>query len=272
MFCKILRNPQAIIGLSMISVVLCAAIFAPALAPNNPNEMDIMNLYAAPSAAYPLGTDEMGRCILSRLIFGARASMSLALPSLVLLAVFSTLAATVCAYSGGIADRIFDICSNIFMAFPPFLIAATLVGTFESNRVGIVLSIVFAMWVWSARIVRTYVLAEKDKPYVTTCRMSGCGEARIIFRHIIPNILPHLIVYFSTSLAGLVIMISSYAFLGIGLEAGTAEWGAMFINAKQFIFSHAELLFYPGLCILFAAAGFNMFGEALRDICQPKEG
>lgn len=268
---KILRKPQAVIGLLMIALVLFAALFAPMLAPHDPNEMNIMNLYDKPSAEYPLGTDEMGRCILSRLICGARASMALALPSLLFLVVFSTAIAAVCAYAGGVLDKIFDIVSNIFMAFPPFLIAATLVGTFESDHTNIVLSIVIAMWVWSARIIRTFVLSEKNKPYITTCRMSGCGETRILFLHVVPNILPHLIVYFSTGLAGIIIMISSYAFLGMGLDTGTAEWGAMFVNAKQLIFSHAELLIYPGMCILFAAAGFNLFGEALRDICQPKE-
>ena len=117
-----------------------------------------------------------------------------------------------------------------------------------------------------------FFLREKQKPYVITCRMSGCSELRIIFRHIIPNVLPHLLVIFSTGLSSIIIMISSYAFLGLGLEAGTAEWGAMFVNAKQLIFSQPQLLVYPGLCILFTAGGFNLFGEALRDIYAPREG
>ena len=143
---------------------------------------------------------------------------------------------------------------------------------FESKVTSIILSIVIAMWVWNARVVRTHVLRERSQPYVITCRMSGCSELRIVFRHIIPNILPHLLVIYSTGLSSIIIMISSYAFLGLGLETGTAEWGAMFVNANKLLFSHPELLVYPGLCILFAAAGFNLFGEALRDLCAPKEG
>ena len=135
-----------------------------------------------------------------------------------------------------------------------------------------ILSIVIAMWVWNARVVRTHVLRERNQPYVITCRMSGCSELRIVFRHIIPNILPHLLVLYSTGLSSIIIMISSYAFLGLGLETGTAEWGAMFVNANKLMFSHPQFLVYPGLCILFAAAGFNLFGEALRDICAPREG
>jgi peptide/nickel transport system permease protein len=198
--------------------------------------------------------------------------LSIALPTLLLLAIISTVIATLCAYLGGIVDRVFEVVSNIFMAFPPFLVAITLVGLFESKVTSIILSIVIAMWVWNARVVRTHVLRERSQPYVITCRMSGCSELRIVFRHIIPNILPHLLVIYSTGLSSIIIMISSYAFLGLGLETGTAEWGAMFVNANKLMFSHPELLVYPGLCILFAAAGFNLFGEALRDLCAPKEG
>ncbi|MFQ7748430.1 MAG: ABC transporter permease subunit [Eubacteriales bacterium] len=144
-------------------------------------------------------------------------------------------------------------------------------GLFESKAASIVLSIVIAMWVWNARVAHPCA-SGAESAYVITCRMSGCSELRIVFRHIIPNILPHLLVLYSTGLSSIIIMISSYAFLGLGLETGTADWGAMFVNANKLMFSHPQFLVYPGLCILFAAAGFNLFGEALRDICAPREG
>ena len=269
---KILRKPQALIGIAMMLTVFAVMIFAPAFAPNDPGKVNIMQKFAEPCKQYPLGTDDMGRCIASRLICGARVSMSIALPTIVAIAVISVLLAAVCSYIGGIVDKLFVIVSNIFMALPPFLVAMTLVGLFESKALSIVISIVVAMWVWNAQVVRTYVLREKSKPYIITCRMSGCSELRIILRHIIPNIFPQLLVLYSTGLSGVIIMISSYAFLGLGLETGTAEWGAMLVNANKLIFSHPELIVYPGLCILFAAAGFNLFGEALRDICDPREG
>ena len=267
-----MHRPQAVLGLAMMLLVFLVMLLAPVFAPNDPMQLNVAHSFAPPDAQYPLGTDELGRCILSRLIYGARASLSIALPTLLLLAVISTVVATLCAYIGGVLDRIFEVVSNIFMAFPPFLVAITLVGLFESKAASIVLSIVIAMWVWNARVVRTHVLRERNQPYVITCRMSGCSELRIVFRHIIPNILPHLLVLYSTGLSSIIIMISSYAFLGLGLETGTAEWGAMFVNANKLMFSHPQFLVYPGLCILFAAAGFNLFGEALRDICAPREG
>ena len=269
---KIMHCPQAVLGLAMMLLVFLVMLLAPVFAPNNPMQLNVAHSFAPPDAQYPLGTDELGRCVPSRLIYGARASLSIALPTLLLLAVISIVVATLCAYIGGALDRIFEVVSNIFMAFPPFLVAITLVGLFESKAVSIVLSIVIAMWVWNARVVRTHVLRERNQSYVITCRMSGCSELRIVFRHIIPNILPHLLVLYSTGLSSIIIMISSYAFLGLGLETGTAEWGAMFINANKLMFSHPQFLVYPGLCILFAAAGFNLFGEALRDICAPREG
>ena len=184
---KILHKPQALLGLAMMLIVFFVVAFAPFIAPHDPSELNVAHALSAPDSEYPLGTDEMGRCVFSRLLYGARSSMSIALPSLIILALVSTVVATVCAYLGGVLDRIFDVVSNIFMAFPPFLVAITLVGLFESKVFSIILSIVIAMWVWNARVVRTYVLREKQKPYVITCRMSGCSELRIIFRHIIPN-------------------------------------------------------------------------------------
>lgn len=159
---KILHKPQALLGLAMMLIVFFVVAFAPFIARHDPSELNVAHALSAPDSEYPLGTDEMGRCVFSRLLYGARSSMSIALPSLIILALVSTVVATVCAYLGGVLDRIFDVVSNIFMAFPPFLVAITLVGLFESKVFSIILSIVIAMWVWNARVVRTYVLREKQ--------------------------------------------------------------------------------------------------------------
>lgn len=268
---KIFHNTQAVIGLIMILGVLIIACIAPQIAPNSPTETNIMQVFAKSSHQYPLGTDEVGRCIFSRLIFGARNSLSISIPTLLLLAFISTAIATTCAYIGGILDRVFSIVIDILMAFPPMLIAITLVGSWGQGYMSIAISLIASMWVWFARIIRTFVLIEKNKPYITACRISGCPDRYIVFSHILPNILPHLVVYFSTGIAGIIITISSYAFLGFGFEVGTPEWGAMFSGASPYLFTHPALVIYPGLCILFTAAGFNLFGEALRDIVSPEE-
>lgn len=268
---KIRRNPQAMTGLAMITAILLAALLAPLLAPNDPTAVNIANTYAKASAQYPLGTDEMGRCVLSRLLFGARYSLGIAVPTLVLLAVFSTVVSTACAYIGGRTDRVFSAVCDVFMAFPPLLIAVTLIGSLGHGITNIIISIVFSMWVWFAKIVRTFVLQEKSKEYVTACRVAGCSDLQIVAGHILPNVLPQLIVYFSTGIASIVLTVSGYAFLGFGFETGTPEWGAMFSQASSYLYSHPMLIVYPGLCIIFTTAGFNLFGEALRDIISPEE-
>jgi peptide/nickel transport system permease protein len=257
--------------MSMILFIVLAAAFAPNLAPNDPNGIDIYNRFAEPNDRYPLGTDEMGRCILSRLLYGAANSMSIATPALIILMVFSTVLSVTCSYAGGLADKVFNVVCNIFMAFPPILVAVTLVGSLGQGYRSIVISLLFSMWVWYARVIRTYVLQEKGKDYIIACRVSGCGDTKILLRHIFPNILPHLIVYFSTGIASIILTISIFAFLGLGFATGTAEWGSMFSNAANYLQSHPLRLLYPGLCIVFAAAGFNLFGEALRDILAKDE-
>ena len=128
------------------------------------------------------------------------------------------------------------------------------------------------MWAWFARTVRSYAAAEMGKEYITAARISGCGTAGLIFRHLIPNILPQCIVYVSTGVASAIIMISSFSFLGLGLPEGTAEWGAMMNEARTGLYSHPEMLVYPGICILITAGGFNLFGEALRDALTSEGG
>lgn len=263
---KIINRPQAILGLILIVFIGIAAIFAPLLAPHSPKAINIMNAYVSPCSNFPLGTDEMGRCIFSRILYGAQNSLSIAVPTLILLAFFSTFTAMFCTYAGGIIDHIFSIICNIFMAFPPLIMAITLVGSLGQGFWSIVISILLSQWAWFAKVTRTFVVREKNKDYIIACKISGCTDRQILFHHILPGILPHLIVYYSTGIASIVLTISSYAFLGLGFPTGTPEWGAMLSNAMIYLQNAPQLLVYPGICIIVTAAGFNLFGEALRDI------
>ena len=269
---EILKNKQAVIGLIMMFVVAFIAVFAPFIAVNNPEEISPAQKFARFSGRYPLGADQLGRCVFSRLIYGARYSLGIAIPVLLILAVISTFLGTVSAYIGGRFDRIFSIFCDIFMAFPPLLVVLSLVGALGQGILNIMIAVIFSMWVWFARVIRSYVLMEKKKGYVTASKIVGCSDIQIITRHIIPNILPAFIVYFSTGVAGIILMISGFSFLGLGIEAGVPEWGAMLSSAKPYLYSRPLLLIYPGIFILFTAAGFNLFGEALRDIISPEGG
>ena len=252
---KLLKRPQAIIGLCLIAIVIVIAIAAPAFSPHDPELVNLSQKYAQPDAEYPLGTDQLGRCTLSRLLYGARYSIGISLPVLLILSVIGLIVGTFSA----------------FIAFPSLIIAIAVIGVLGNGLQNIAVSVVIATWAWFVRVVRSYSVQEMGKDYILAARISGCNTGKLVFRHLIPNILPQFLVYVSTGVASSIIMVSSFAFLGLGLPSGTPEWGAMLNDARTALYSHPELLIYPGLCIFVTAAGFNLFGEALRDILTPEE-
>jgi peptide/nickel transport system permease protein len=268
---KILRDKQAMIGLIMMLLVTAAAVFAPAIAPNDPNEINAFDKFQPGSPVFPLGTDHLGRCVLSRLIFGARYSLSISFPILLALGAIGLTLGTTAAYIGGQAEGIFLTVCDIFMAFPSLVIVISLTGALGQGVRIILISVVFSMWVWYAKIIRTYAAIEMSKDYIMASKISGCGGLGIIIRHIVPNILPQCIVLLCTGIASMILMISGFSFLGLGFAPGTPEWGAMLNQAKSSFYTHPELVIYPGLCVLITAAGFNLFGEALRDMIAPAE-
>jgi len=267
---SILKSPQAVLGLLLILAVLTAAVFCPALAPHDPEEANLLMKYAPPCEEYPLGADELGRCELSRLLYGARYSMGISLPVLVILAFLGLFLGTLSACGGEVLDHILTFVCDVFLSFPQLVIAIAIIGILGAGVRSIILAIVVAMWAWFARMVRSYAVLEMGKDYILSARLAGCGTLRLIFLHLIPNILPQFLVYLSTGVASSIIMVSGFAFLGLGLPPGTAEWGAMLNSARTAMFSHPEMLVYPGACILIAAAGFNLFGEALRDLLEDR--
>ena len=267
----LLKNKQALIGLALILFVSTIAVFAPLIAPNAPNKIDVLSKFLPASPEYPLGTDQLGRCVLSRLIYGARYSLGVAVPTLLALGAIGLALGTMAAYIGGRFERVFLAICDIFMAFPPLIVVLSLVGALGQGIGIIVAAVIFSMWVWYAKIIRTYAGIEKAKDYIMASKIAGCSGPRIVLHHIIPNILPQCIVLMSTGIASFVLMVSGFSFLGLGFEAGTPEWGAMLNQARSSFYSHPSLVLYPGVCILITAAGFNLFGEALRDIISPGE-
>lgn len=268
---KILKNPQAIIGLVLIVLLCTVAFLAPILAPNDPTIVNPGIRYQEPNAQYLLGTDQLGRCELSRLLYGARASLGLALPTLIILGGISLLLGTLSACRKGWLDRVVTALYNIFIAFPSLIIAAAIIGALGNGLENLVISVVISMWARFTQLIRTYALTELSKDYITAAKVAGCGTTKIMFRYVIPNIMPQFLVYFSTGVASAILTVSSFAFLGLGLPSGTAEWGMMLSDAQSALYSHPEFLIYPGVCILVASAGFNLFGEALRDVLQPED-
>jgi peptide/nickel transport system permease protein len=259
------RKIQGIIGLALIAIFIALAIAAPLLAPNNPNTTNISMKNAAPSAEYPLGCDQMGRCELSRLLYGARYSLGLSIPALVLLAAVSLFIGCYSSYKGGMIDEIVRLLCDIFMAFPLIVIAMALVSAVDNSVISIIAAVGISMTAWFLRMVRSYAKTECGKEYVESAGISGASELRIVLKHLIPNVLPQFVVYFTTGIATAILSVSSFAFLGVGLIAGTPEWGAMLNEARNSIYTNPGLIVYPGICLIVCCAGFNLLGEGLRD-------
>ncbi len=205
---RILRNPQASIGLVLILLLAVAALFAPLLAPHDPGLIDPTLKYRPPGVEYPLGTDQLGRCEWSRLLYGARASLGLALPALLILGGVGLLLGTLTACVGGPVDRVVTAVSQVFIAFPTLIIAAAIIGILGDGLHNIVWAVVISMWARFTQLVRTYTLTELGRDYITAAQISGCGLGGLIFRHILPNILPQFLVYFSTGVASAILTVS----------------------------------------------------------------
>lgn len=271
MFGKTLRNPQALIGLVLIALLCLVAVFAPLLAPHPSDEINPSARFAEPSWEYPLGGDQLGRCEFSRLLYGAQLSLGIAIPTVLALTAAGLLVGSIAAYKGGWWDRILTVVCDVFIAFPALVIAVSLIGAFGNSVAVVLVSAAVSLWAWYARMARIYCKREAAKDYVLSARVAGASDGSIVLRHIIPNALPQYMVYACTGVAGVILMVSGFSFLGIGLPPGTAEWGAMMNEARSSLYSYPLLIIWPGAFVFAAAAGFTLFGEAMRDVLTPED-
>ena len=275
---KIWRNPQAVIGLGLIVLICAVAILAPLLAPHAPDEVNPLMKYQAPSADYPLGTDQLGRCELSRLLYGARASLGLALPILILLGGIGLILGMMTACIGGWFDRVVTGISQVFIAFPTLIIAVAIIGVLGNGLQNIIWAVVISMWARFMQLIRTYAKTELGRDYIVAARVSGCGMWQLIVHHLIPNILPQFLVYFSTGAASAILTVSSFSFLGLGLPSGTAEWGAMLEEAGAVILlgqsGSGKTMTCRAILGLLNGSAFQVNGEIFfdnRSLLQLKE-
>ena len=240
---KVLRNPQAVVGLSLVVLVLAVALFAPAMAPNDPELVDLSLKFSESSRDYPLGADALGRCVFSRLLYGARYSMGMSLPILALLAVVGLIFGTLSVCAGKTVNTVLDFICDTFIALPQLVVGIAVIGLLGDGFENVVIAILVGMWAWFARMVRAYAVVEIGKPYILAARIAGCGPLKLVFHHLIPNIMPQFLVFLSTGIGTSILMVSTFAFLGLGLPEGTSEWGAMLEDASAHLYKHPEMLF-----------------------------
>jgi len=265
------HNPLAAIGVALVILFVLCAIFAPWIAPHDPAHIDLPTRLTRPGASHWCGTDELGRDICSRLIYGARISMLVG--SCVVLASLSLglVIGSIAGYYGGRIDRFVNIVlMNAFLSFPGILLAIAFVAFRGPGIFNLVLALSLGGWVGYARLVRAQVLATREKEFVEAARALGATDARVIVRHILPNIIQPVIVQAAIGMAGAILAEATMSFLGLGVPPPTASWGAMLNDARAHLFDAPHLVLFPAVAVMLAVLSFNFIGDALRDLLDPR--
>lgn len=268
---RFFKNKMAVGCTGLILLIALLGIFAPLIAPNNPFETNILRKFAPASLQYPLGTDQLGRCVLSRMIYGIRPTLGLA--GLTMLGTISlgALMGILAGYFRGIAEEVIMRTVDVMLSFPSQIMVFAVVALLGINVQNVILANIFIKWAWYARMIRTGVMQYRDKNFVLFSRCVGMPERYILFRHLLPSITADLAVLSSLDIGWAIINISTLSFLGLGVQAPTPEWGAMLNEAKEVLTSNPVQMLVPGIAIVILVSCFNLLGDALRDVLDPKE-
>jgi peptide/nickel transport system permease protein len=253
-------------------MALGAAILAPVLAPFDPSEQQLEHSLEGPSRGHLLGLDALGRDVLSRLVHGARVSVGVGLTVVLLAGALGTLVGSVSGYLGGRADAFLMRVSDVFMAFPGILLAIALVAVLGPALRHVVLALVMIGWVGYARLVRAQVLQVREEEFVTAARSVGIRAGAILVKHILPNVLPMLLVQASLGMAGAILAEAGLSFLGLGIQPPTPSWGAMINAGRGHLLDAPHLALFPGIAILVTVMGLNFLGDGLVDYLDPRGG
>ena len=259
------KNVRLILSLALLSVILLSGIFAPWIAPYDPNETNMRVRLQGPSMEHPLGTDSLGRDMLSRVLYGGRASILIALAATVLSMAFGMLLGVLGGYFGGVLDWSITAVANIFQGLPGTCLMIAIVGVLGTGVPNLLLALVLTNWAGFSRIVRTETLRIREEAYIEGMRALGAGSGRLIWRHIVPNMMSNIVVLFTTRVGRCVLSIAALSYLGLGIKPPTPDWSVMISDARMNYRSAPHLIIVPGLCIFLLLFSINMLGDALRD-------
>lgn len=265
------HNPLAAAGLLLVAVFVIFALFAPWIAPQDPASIHLAGRLTGPSHAHWLGNDELGRDILSRVIYGARISMLVGSCVVATSLALGLIIGSIAGYYGGAIDRFVNVVlMNAFLSFPGILLAIAFVAFRGPGIFNLVLALSLGGWVGYARLVRGQVLAAKEREFVEAARALGASDLRILVRHILPNIIQPVIVQAAIGMAGAILAEATMSFLGLGVPPPTASWGTMLNDGRAHLFDAPHLVLFPALAVMLAVLSFNFIGDALRDYLDPR--
>lgn len=266
----LLRSPLTVIGLAIILMFVLSAVFAPLLAPMDPTQQILSQRLKPPSAGHWLGMDQLGRDVLSRLLFGAPISLTVGLVVVGSASTLGTLVGLIAGYARGTVDELLMRLTDVFFAFPPLILAMAIAGALGPSLNNAMIAIAAVTWPVYARLVRGQVLSLREREFIVAAFSIGASTPRILSRHLLPNALAPILVQASFDMGGAILSAAGLSFIGFGARPPTPEWGVMISEGSKFFSTQPWLSFFPGLAILLTVAAFNLIGDGLRDAFDPR--
>ncbi len=264
-------NGLAMVGLITVLVMIAASLAAPLIAPQDPTAQDLAGRLAPPSAAHWLGTDELGRDLFSRVLYGGRITLGMVVAVVALVAPLGLAVGSVAGYLGGFVDRVLMRVTDVFLAFPRLVLALAFVAALRPGITSAIIAIALTAWPPYARLARADTLTVRGTDYIAAVRLTGAGTARIVLRHVVPLCLTSVIVRVTLDMSGIILTAAGLGFLGMGAQPPTPEWGTMIAASRAFILDQWWVPTIPGVAIFAASLGFNLLGDGLRDVLDPKQ-
>jgi nickel transport system permease protein len=266
---RLLSRRLTVIALLLATAVIIVAALAPVIAPYDPNEVALAKRLGGPSLSHWLGTDHLGRDLLSRLIFGARVSVGSVAAIVTCILILGFAVGCLAGFRGGLVDATLMRLCDVFLTFPTFILAMFLIGVLGTGLTNVIIAIVLTHWAWYARLIRGFVLSLKNREYILAAQMAGTPRVKIVIQHIVPPVFAQLVILATMDIGHMMLHVSGLSFLGLGITPPTAEWGVMINDAREFLWSSPGLIFFPGMMIFFTVMSFNLLGDALRDALDP---
>lgn len=268
----ILKNRLTTMGLSVVFLLVLIALLAPLIVPfpQDNIETHIEDRFQSPSPQHLFGTDELGRDVFSRVLYGSRLSLQVGAIAIGLALTIGVPLGVVAGYSGGMLDEVIMRITDVFLSFPPLLLAMAISTLLGPNLVNAMIAIAIAWWPWYTRLLRSEAISVRERDYVQAARAMGASPGKIVFRHVLPNCLTPIVIQASMDFGSIMLTSAALSFLGLGAQPPTPEWGLMVSTGRTFFLTHWWIVTFPGLAIFIAVLSFNLVGDGLREILDPK--
>lgn len=268
---RIFRSPLTVVGLIIVLIIIISAIFAPSIATHSPKEVDLLSKLEGPSTEHYFGTDEVGRDIFSRIVYGTRISLRIGILVVAIAFPIGTVLGAIAGYIGGRVDQIIMRTTDIFLSFPGIILAMSIAAALGPSIENVLLALAATWWPWYTRIVRSSVLSIKNSEFIEASRALGANPFRILFKEIIPNSIAPATIQASLDLGMVILAAAGLSFIGLGAQPPSPEWGAMLSNSREILRDAWWAATFPGIAILITVLGFNLLGDGLNDVLDPKQ-